>query len=253
MSPPRPDGYVAPPPPRLTDCVRTARAAITHVVPAVLRLASGRTRELPSTTTREGLEDIRGTFGAALRSLGIELSVLHAERVPEEGGLVFFWNQESHLDHLVLATAMPRPFFSLFNNAVARVPFYGAHMRRTSHVHVDRNDESQWRPAVRRAAERVKAGECVLVSPEGTRSWDGELLPMKRGALELAALSERPIVCATVIGGHARMPRGSAVVRRGPLRVVFSSPISTEGDPATLADAVTETFTTLKREHAIGA
>ena len=34
------------------------------------------------------------------------------------------WNQESHLDHLALLPAIPRPFFSPFNNEVARVPFY---------------------------------------------------------------------------------------------------------------------------------
>ena len=92
-------------------------------------------------------------------------------------------------------------------------------------VHVDRNDEAQWRASIARAATRVRDGECVLVSPEGTRSWDGRLLPMKRGALQLAAASERLIVCVTVIGGHARLPRGSAIVRAGPLRVVFAEPI----------------------------
>ena len=67
------------------------------------------------------------------------------------------------------------------------------------------------------------------MSPEGTRSDDGRLLPMKRGAFILAVTSQRPIVCATVVGGHDRMPRGSPIVRAGPLRVVFSAPIPTAG------------------------
>ena len=124
-------------------------------------------------------------------------------------------------------------------------------MRDTGHVHVDRNDEAQWRPAIARAAERVRLGECVLVSPEGTRSRDGRLLPMKRGAFILAAASGRPIVCVTVIGGHARLPRGSAVVRAGAMRVVFSEPIAGDAAEGVLAERVADTFERLKKEHAL--
>lgn len=161
----------------------------------------------------------------ALWLLGVDLEVLAVERVPRQGGLVFMWNQESHLDHLVLAAAMPRPIFSLYNNEVRRVPIYGEYLRRTGHVWVDRDDESQWRPAIAAAAARVSAGECVLVSPEGTRSTHGKLLPMKRGAFLLAEAADRPIVLVTLIGGHQRLPRGAAVVRPGGMRVVFSDPI----------------------------
>ena len=67
----------------------------------------------------------------------------------------------------------------------------------------------------------------------------------------LATESTRPTVCVTVIGGHARLPRGSAVVRRGPLRVVFSDPIEACNDPERLALKVAETFTRLKENHAL--
>lgn len=202
-----------------------------------------------STTTEEGLAAARVAFGLALRHLGIELTVEDAEALPREGGVVMMWNQESHLDHLVLAAAIPRPFFSLYNNAIARFPFYGTHMRATGHVHVDRNDEAQWRPAVAAAARRVLEGEAVLVSPEGTRSWDTRLLPMKRGAMALAVASRRPTVCVTVIGGHARLPRGSAVVRSGPIHVVFADPIAPLEDPDALAIEVERTFTRVKRSR----
>lgn len=191
----------------------------------------------------------RVAFGRALAHLGIEVSVLRVDALPREGGVVLMWNQESHLDHLVLPVAIPRPFFSLYNNAIARFPIYGAHMRASGHVRVDRNDEAQWRPAIADAARRVREGECVLVSPEGTRSWDTRLLPMKRGAMSLAIESARPTVCVTVIGGHARLPRGSAVVRGGTMSVVFSDPIAPGEDATDLATRVAETFTRLKEEY----
>jgi 1-acyl-sn-glycerol-3-phosphate acyltransferase len=117
------------------------------------------------------------------------------------------------------------------------------------HLHVDRTDSAQWRESVARAAARARDGACVLISPEGTRSWDGKLLPMKRGAFMLAAQSECPIVCMTVIGGHERLPRGSAFVRHGPIHVVFSDPIETRGVSDTrLMEVVAATFRDAKAQ-----
>ncbi|MCC7537227.1 MAG: 1-acyl-sn-glycerol-3-phosphate acyltransferase [Deltaproteobacteria bacterium] len=217
---------------------------------SVKLLAESLWREPTSTTTADGLVKVASFGRAALARLGVDLEVLHAERVPSRGGLVFMWNQESHLDHLVLPCAIPRPFFSTYNNAVARVPLYARHLRRAGHVHLDRDDETQWRAAVALAARRVHGGECVLVSPEGTRSRGGQLLPMKRGAFLLAVQSRQPIVCVTVIGGAQRLPRDAYWVRPGPMRVVLGEPIATEDatldDHEALKQAVVETFTRTK-------
>lgn len=231
-APPRPEGYVPPPRAPLGAALATAVAGARFAAPLLLRMAWHRVVPQPSSSSQEGLARFRAASQPALARLGVTLEVRHADRVPREGGVVLMWNQASHLDHLVLPTVIPRPFFSLLNNAFARTPIYGRYMTTSGHVHVDARDEAQWRPAVAGAAERVRRGECVLVSPEGTRSWDGRLLPMKRGAFLLAIASGRPIVCVTLAGAHARLPRGSAVVRPGPVRVTFSEPIPTAGhDP----------------------
>ncbi len=238
----------------IADLARTALLS-TDVAGFLFRMAVTRPDRLPSTATSDGLEMIARSCERALEHAGVLVDVIGRERVPREGGIVFMWNQESHLDHLVLPTAIPRPFFSLYNNAVARFPFYGRHMARSGHVHVDRNDEAQWRTSVTRAAERVRGGECVLVSPEGTRSRGGALLPMKRGAFILAIRSQRPIVCVTVIGGHERLPRGSAIVRKGPMRIVLCEPIPTSGhdeeDREPLQERVVRMFEETKSTHAI--
>ena len=226
------------------DVARTLRLFAIDMGGMLARMATVDVGRLPSTATGDGLAEIAATCSRALERAGVRLEVIGRERVPREGGLVFMWNQESHLDHLVLPVAIPRPFFSIYNNAIARFPIYGRHMKRSGHVHVDRTNESQWRASVARGAGRVSDGECVLVSPEGTRSRGGELLPMKRGAFILAEQSRRPIVCVTVVGGHDRLPRGSAIVRAGVMRVVLSEPIA-EPDK----DLVARTFETTKRAY----
>jgi 1-acyl-sn-glycerol-3-phosphate acyltransferase len=234
-------------PPTAADVLRTTWVVASEIAPILARMARG---DRTSSSAGDGLAQIAGRFARVLARLGVEVEVRHRERVPAEGGVTFMWNQESHLDHLVLPVAIPRPFFTTYNNEVARLPFYGAQLRRGGHVHLDRNDEAQWRPAIARAAERVRGGECVLVSPEGTRSRDGRLLPMKRGALLLARTSGRPVSCVTVVGGHLRLPRGSAFVRKGRLVVDFAQPIDGGLPDAELAAAVAATFERLKAENA---
>jgi 1-acyl-sn-glycerol-3-phosphate acyltransferase len=226
---PRPPGYVAPPRATARALARTIAAASIAVPSIAIARVNEPIQPAPSTTTEAGLAWVQRRLAFLLRCLGVRLDVVGAERVPAQGGLIFMWNQASHIDHLVLAIAAPRPFFLVYNNAVAAFPLYGAHLRAHGHVHVDRGDEAQWRGAVAGAAARVRDGECVLVSPEGTRSWDGALLPMKRGAFLLAEQSGRPIVCMTVTGAHERLPRGAIAVRPGRIRIELSAPIAGAG------------------------
>ena len=228
----RPDGYVAPPRPAPGAIARSLLVAIVDLVPVVLGFILSPWRDPGSSTTRSGLAATRKRYLRILSRLGCTLEVIGIERVPQDGGVVFLWNQASHMDHLVLPATVPRPFFILFNNELGALPLYGAYLRRSGHVHVDRTQEAQWRTAIASAAQRVRQGQCVLLSPEGTRSWDGKLLPFKQGSMMLAGLARSPIVCVSVVGGHERLPRGCATVRPGRVVVEFSFPIVMTDDSA---------------------
>jgi len=78
------------------------------------------------------------------------------------------------------------------------------------------------------------------IRAEGISSHDGRLLPMKRGAFVLAREAGRPIVCVTIRGARACLPRGSGVVRPGPITVELSEPIPIE--TPNLEGAVVATF-----------
>jgi len=236
-----PPGWRAPPRAGLSATCRQAWTLARLSVP-LLRAAR---RDAQSA----GIAERQAFCRAALEELGISLDVLGTERVPREGGLVLMWNQESHLDHLVLPAVLPRPVLTLYNNAVARTPLYGSYLRRHGHFHVNRNDEAQWRTSIGDAARAAQAGACLLVSPEGTRSWDGQLLPMKRGAFLLARMAQCPLVCITLVGGHERLPRAAFTVRPGRIKAVFGEPIAVEGDAPELEATVAEMFRVTKAEH----
>lgn len=192
----------------------------------------GRAAAMLAAELGRGTQDCGFTRGrrvclALLGALGLELSVAGQDRTPPpDQGALFMWNQTSHLDHLVLGAIADRPYRSLYNIELARVPGYGKWLRKEGHYLVDRYDEEQWQRSIAQAAGDVREkGVSILVSPEGTRSWDGKLLPMKRGAFILAIEAAAPIVPIVIGGGHEALPRGSSVLRPGRISVKFLDPI----------------------------
>jgi 1-acyl-sn-glycerol-3-phosphate acyltransferase len=198
-----------------------------------------------------GSPELREELRQYLGLLGLRLDVFGLERLVS-GGRVLMWNQTSHLDHLVLVAAIPTQFRSIYNIEVARTPVYGPWLRRQEHFLVDRFDEVQWRLAVARAAAWAREGNTLLVSPEGTRSWDGEVLPMKRGAFILATLAGQPIVPIALYGAQRALPRGRAVVASGTIEVEFRPSIPTDGFTeerrGELSEIVRDAFRQAQRE-----
>jgi 1-acyl-sn-glycerol-3-phosphate acyltransferase len=78
--------------------------------------------------------------------------------------------------------------------------------------------------------------EAVLVFPEGSRTYDGKLQPLKSGFCLLARRSGVTIVPVAIQGAFAAMPRGSTLPHAHPITLAFSTPI-TSTDYLQLADA----------------
>jgi 1-acyl-sn-glycerol-3-phosphate acyltransferase len=65
----------------------------------------------------------------------------------------------------------------------------------------------------------------VVVFPEGTRSYDGQLQPPERGISLLAHRSGVPVVPAYISGTHDVLPRGGGMIHFHPVSVSFGPPL----------------------------
>ena len=79
--------------------------------------------------------------------------------------------------------------------------------------------------AVREAKKVLESGVSMSIFPEGKRSFDGKLLPFKRGPFYLAMECGIPIVPATIVGAHEAMPKGTFQLRPGKVTVTFHEAI----------------------------
>lgn len=171
-----------------------------------------------------------GMIGArtAVRLAGIRIEVEGRERLDPKKTYVFMANHISNVDPPIVIPALPQRTSVLVKKELFRIPVLGRAMKLASLVPVDRSNRDAAIASMHRAAEVVRSGISMMIFPEGTRSYDGRLLPFKKGPFYLAIESGAPIVPVTILGTREIMPKRSRVIHPGTARLIFHPPIHPE-------------------------
>jgi 1-acyl-sn-glycerol-3-phosphate acyltransferase len=161
-------------------------------------------------------------YGGRLANILFGFRVRGAERVPRTGGVIIACNHISELDPPVLGFAVPRTIAFMAKVELFRSRFGNYLFRKLNTFPVNRSGIDT--RALRTAIEFLKGGEAVVIFPEGTRSHDGRLLPVKPGISLIATASGAPVIPAFICGtDHA----AEALTRKGkPFSVSFGRIIS---------------------------
>ncbi|HEV2113058.1 MAG TPA: lysophospholipid acyltransferase family protein [Terriglobales bacterium] len=167
---------------------------------------------------------IRGA-SFAVKLAGVRVEVEGRERLDPTQIYIFMSNHVSNIDPPIVIPALPGRASVLVKKEVFRVPILGRAMRMASLVPVDRSNREAAVASIHKAAEVMQTGIHMAVFPEGTRSRDGKLLPLKKGPFYLALETGRPVVPITVLGTYEMMPKGQFTILPGKARVVFHEPI----------------------------
>jgi 1-acyl-sn-glycerol-3-phosphate acyltransferase len=102
-------------------------------------------------------------------------------------------------------------------------------------------DSRDWR-ALREAVRLLKAGEAVMIFPEGGRSLDGAVGTFKLGAFRLAAQLAVPVLPVTIAGANRCWPHGRAWPRPGRIVITYHPALSADHrlDPRAGAEDLAE-------------
>jgi 1-acyl-sn-glycerol-3-phosphate acyltransferase len=144
------------------------------------------------------------------------------------GAAVYAANHSSSLDILVLLARLPVDVRIIHKKSLSLVPLIGWTIALGGHIPIDRSNPFRARRSLDAAAERIRAGESVLVFPEGTRSRDGAVGHFKRGSFSLAIEAGVPVVPLSLVGVKALVPSGLFSLRPGrvTLRVHPAIPVA---------------------------
>jgi 1-acyl-sn-glycerol-3-phosphate acyltransferase len=148
------------------------------------------------------------------------LRVSGRRALPRRGGFVLASNHQSFLDPMVLGVASPRPLAFLARESLFQHPLFGLIIRKLNAIPVATDSLSP--DALRRAVQVLKRGWPLVVFPEGTRSPDGRLHPLRRGVALLAVRAGVPVIPVRIFGAYAAWPRHRKFPRsRGRIAVAF--------------------------------
>jgi 1-acyl-sn-glycerol-3-phosphate acyltransferase len=164
-----------------------------------------------------------------LWTAGVPLTVKMSGHLDPRQPYVFMANHLSTVDIWALLVATPTKVRFIAKKQLGRIPLFGWAMAAGRFIFIDRQNPMAARRSIDEAARRIRDGSSVAIFPEGTRSRDGHLAPFKKGGFHLAVSAGVPIVPVGIRGAHQVMPRGSLILRRGPVTVEFGAPISTAG------------------------
>lgn len=167
-------------------------------------------------------------WGAAtgVRLAGVRVQVVGLDQLDPKQSYIFMSNHASIIDPPVLVPLVPRRTSVLVKKELFRVPILAQAMRTGSLVPVDRSNREAAIASLRAASHVLATGINMTIFIEGTRSYDGRLLPFKKGPFYLAEESHMPIVPVTIAGSSEVMPKKSMKISAGVITVTFHAPIS---------------------------
>ena len=177
---------------------------------------------------------VRALARRLLRFAYRRVEVEGLEHVPAEGPLLVVANhQHALVDSLALLDAVPRPAGPLAKAPLFRVPVLGRLLRGVGAVPVFRPQdtaENEGRGAranveiLEACSARLRAGEALVLFPEGASHAAPRLLPLRTGAARIALDAGVPV---TVLPVGLVFEDGGR--RRGTVLVRFAPPIRVDG------------------------
>src|SRR5207237_9286294 len=134
----------------------------------------------------------------------------------------------SWFDVLSMPALLPRSSF-VARSGLFKVPIFGRGALAVGTIPIERENRKAAFQSYEEAAEKMKAGACVVVYPEGTRGRDYALRPFKKGPFILSIAGGAPIVPTIVHGTIEILPRGSFWIRAGTIHIHLLEPVDPAG------------------------
>ncbi|MCC7085389.1 MAG: 1-acyl-sn-glycerol-3-phosphate acyltransferase [Pirellulales bacterium] len=161
-----------------------------------------------------------------LSVLMFRIRVRGRDRIPAAGSLVVLSNHQSHLDPVLVGLSFDRRLNYLARDTLFNfVPFRWL-IHSLDAIPLDR--EGIGLGGLKESLKRLKAGEALLIFPEGTRTRDGEVGEIKPGFLALARRSRAALLPVGMDGAFDSWPRKNPLPQPAVIHIQIGQPLSPE-------------------------
>ena len=152
-----------------------------------------------------------------------------AEKLSNSTPAIFVTNHSSALDVFICMALCPYGGCGVGKKEILRIPFFGLAYWLAGHLLIDRGNNAKAIASMKKMSDFVKAKNLsIWIWPEGTRSFDGKLIPFKKGFVHLALATGLPVVPVILHGAHKIWPAKTMQFYPGEVRVEVLDPIKTD-------------------------
>lgn len=160
---------------------------------------------------------------------GCPLKKIGLSHLTDVHPVIFAANHASYIDALVTLSIVPPHTRFVGKKELLNTPIIGTFMRKLGYLAVDRLDLPKGIEDTRQMEETLKAGESLLIFPEGTFSYAQGLRPFRLGAFKIATEAEVPVCPIALHGTRSILRAGEWLLSPGRITVTVSKPIMPTG------------------------
>lgn len=148
------------------------------------------------------------------------------ENVPVQGGALVCSNHQSFFDPVLVGVVFNRRLNYLARKSLFRFAPFRWLIEFLDAIPIERDGFGIG--GIKETLKRLKAGEMVLIFPEGTRTRDGSISALKPGFISLARRSKTPLLPVAMDGAYDAWPRNAKLPRPSKVVVCVGEPIDQE-------------------------
>lgn len=164
-----------------------------------------------------------------VQAAGIDLHTENVERLDPAQRYILVSNHSSYFDIPCIFAAIPQPIRFMAKVSLFKIPIFGWAIGRAGFIPIDRKNRRTAVKSFDLAAQRIRAGNTIVIFPEEGRSSHRYMRPFQRGAFLLAIKSEKTVAPIAVDGTFNVFPVGAKTVKPGRVTIRVGTPISTTG------------------------
>ena len=157
--------------------------------------------------------------------LFVRVKVKGRGNIDPKQSYVFVANHQGAFDIWAIYGYLNHNFKWMMKKGLESIPMVGYACKRCGHIFVDDSKISSIRETIAESEETLRDGMSLVIFPEGSRTWDGKMIPFKRGAFMLAGEFSLPVVPITIDGSYRRMPRFTYNATPGKITMTIHKPI----------------------------
>ena len=145
---------------------------------------------------------------------------------PSEGTYIIMMNHSSFLDVFIFPLVPRGAWTGITAAENFKIPVFSTIIKRIQAIPIERKNRQAAFESIKQAENVLKQGIHIGILPEGTRTLDGKIKPLKKGGFHMAINTNTPIIPVGVSGAFEFKPKNRWWMKPCLVTVNIGDPIS---------------------------